>query len=295
MTHDRPTIAELRVRVQKERSDEIGNWLALRVARPTALYGCWAAIRLGLSANQVTLLALFCSAGTAAAIGSGDRGLFVVGVALAHLSFWLDHVDGQVARWRRTSSLDGVYFDYLMHYLANALLGFALGLGIAVRSGDVRWTIAGFSLALGWVLLSLHNDCRYKAFFQRLKSSTATFRVDVGSAARPQPPAPWPRHGRGMLTWPAYKACEIHVVLLGLTLLALVAIAAPTIWWSLWRGYVVFMSLLAPVLAIGRITRSVLLRSAELEFTRWFQPLGRVQRDGQRAAQVNSSITTPGS
>ena len=38
------------------------------------------------------------------------------GVVLAHLAFWLDHVDGQVARWRGTASLDGVYLDYLMHH-----------------------------------------------------------------------------------------------------------------------------------------------------------------------------------
>ena len=37
---------------------EIGNWLARRVARPTAVYGCWLAIRLGLTAHQVTLAAL---------------------------------------------------------------------------------------------------------------------------------------------------------------------------------------------------------------------------------------------
>ena len=34
-------------RVQKDRHREIGNWLARRVARPTAVYGCWLAIRLG--------------------------------------------------------------------------------------------------------------------------------------------------------------------------------------------------------------------------------------------------------
>ena len=37
-----PTLAELRARVHKERHREIGNWLARRVARPTAVYGTWA-------------------------------------------------------------------------------------------------------------------------------------------------------------------------------------------------------------------------------------------------------------
>ena len=95
---------------------------------------CWLAIRLGLSAHQVTLLALGSWLLAALAIGTGDRFLFVVGVALAQLGFWLDHVDGQVARWRGTACLDGVYLDYLMHHAANLTLGFALGFGLAVSA-----------------------------------------------------------------------------------------------------------------------------------------------------------------
>ena len=97
-----PTLAELRSTAQKGRHREIGNWLARRVARPSAVYGTWLAVRLGLSAHQVTLAALAASLGGALAIGAGSRLGFVLGVSLLHLGFWLDHVDGQVARWRGT-------------------------------------------------------------------------------------------------------------------------------------------------------------------------------------------------
>ncbi|HWC89503.1 MAG TPA: CDP-alcohol phosphatidyltransferase family protein, partial [Pirellulales bacterium] len=130
MSHSRPTLAELRSTAQKGRHREIGNWLARHVARPSAIYGTWLAVRLGISAHQVTLAALAASLSGALAIGAGSRAGFVLGVFLLHLGFWLDHVDGQVARWRGTSSLDGVYFDYLMHHLVNLTLGFALGYGL---------------------------------------------------------------------------------------------------------------------------------------------------------------------
>jgi hypothetical protein len=273
MSTVRPTVSELRESVQKERSREIGNWMARLFARPTAVYGCWLAIRLGLSAHQVTLAALLSSALAAVAIGTGDRFLFIAGVVLAYLGFWLDHVDGQVARWRKTVSLDGVYFDYLMHHIANLLLGFALGYGLVAGSGDARWGIAGFAIAVGWTLLGLHNDCRYKAFFQRLKRARTSYRVDGGRGERPAPPAPWPRRGRGALTWPLYKACETHVVLSGLLVLALLAIANPSAWIALWRGCVILMAVVAPVLAVGRSARSVLRRTTEIDFTRWFQPI----------------------
>ena len=270
---ERPDLDALRARVQKDRHREIGNWLARRVARPSAVYGTWAAVRLGLSAHQVTLAALTSTIASALAIGSGTRAGFVAGVVLAHLAFWLDHVDGQVARWRGTASLDGVYFDYLMHHAVALTQGFALGLGLAVRTGAVGWSVAGFAIATGWAFLGLHNDCRYKAAFQRLKGSTRSFRIDGGSGGRPAPPPRRPRSGRGRLTWPAFKACEPHVVLLGLTGLAAVALIAPRAWLDLWRLGVLGMAALAPTLAFGRAARSVIQGSTEAEFARWFRPI----------------------
>src|SRR5262245_52753676 len=173
---ERPTLAELRTRVHKERHREVGNWLARRVGRPSAVYGTWLAVRLGVSAHQVTLAALAASGAAAAAIGAGTRAGVVAGGALAHLEVWLGHLDGQVARWRGTASLGGVYLDYLMHHAATLALGFALGYGLAVRSGDPRWAAAGFVVAAGWALLGLQNDCRYKAFFQRLKREGRAYR-----------------------------------------------------------------------------------------------------------------------
>jgi hypothetical protein len=239
-----------------------------------------------LSAHQVTIMALACSTASTLALMTGTPSGFMAGVALAHGAFWLDHVDGQVARWRKTASLEGVYFDYLMHHAANLGLGFALGYGLAVQSGDLRWAAAGFTIALGWALLGLHNDCRYKAFFQCLKRETGTYRVDSGSGGRPSPPSRWPRRGLAALTWPAYKVCEPHAVLIGLTVLALVIPFSPKDWLALWRGAVRGMAVLAPALALGRLARSVARRAVTNEFDRWFQAfhaepsIGEDVRDG---------------
>jgi phosphatidylglycerophosphate synthase len=272
MSHGHPTLAELRATVHKQRHREIGNWLACRVARPMAVYGSWVAVRLGLSAHQVTLAALAASLGGALAIGTGSRAGFMLGVALAHLGFWLDHVDGQVARWRGTACLDGVYLDYVMHHVASFALGFALGFGLASRSGQPAWALAGLAIAGGWALLSLHNDCRYKAFFQRLKSSGGTFLVAGGSGNRPSPPASWPKHGIGLLSWPLYKLCEPHVVLIMITGLAVLAGVRPSHWLAGWRSGALVMAVLAPLLSAARIARSVTRGSAEAEFSRWFRP-----------------------
>jgi len=280
-------MAELRGVVQKARHREIGNWLARRAGRPLAVYGTWLAVRLGVSANQVTFAALVVGLGGAAALASGGRLGFVLGAALGHLAFWLDHVDGQVARWRRTASLDGVYYDYMMHHVVNMALGFALGFGLAVRTGRVEWAAAGFAIALGWTVLSLHNDCRYKAFIQRLKSATESYRVDGGSGGRPSPAPGWPRRGLGVASYPAYKACEPHVVLLSLTGTALLALVSPWAWEWLWRVYVVGMALGAPLLGAARIQRAVTRRATETEFQAWFQPLNRASIEPALGSRVS--------
>ena len=146
-----------------------------------------------------------------------------------------------------------------------------------------QWTIAGFAISIGWGLLSLHNDCRYKAFFQRLKSTSGSYRIDGGGGGRPAPPMPWPRRGRAALTWPAYKFCEFHVVLVGLTILAVLAVVVPSLWTTLWRFGVLFLAVLAPVIAIGRTGRSIMKSHVETEFSRWFQPVeGEIAESADR-------------
>ncbi|MGE3820661.1 MAG: phosphatidylglycerophosphate synthase, partial [Isosphaeraceae bacterium] len=173
--------------------------------------------------------------------------------------------------WRGTASLDGVYLDYLMHHASNLALGFALGHGLAVRTGAAFWSVAGFAIAAGWAGLSLHDDCRYKAFFARLKREGRSYRVDGGSGGKSAPAPPWPRRGLRAVTWPAYKACEAHVVLLSLSALALVAIVAPELWTLGWRVWVAGMAVLAPVLAFGRAGLALRNGRVEDEFGQWFR------------------------
>jgi hypothetical protein len=290
----RPTLAELRASAQKQRHREIGNWLARHFGRPAAIYGTWLAVRLGMSPHAVTCLALCASLAAAGLVASGVRWLFVIGVGLAHLGFWLDHVDGQVARYRSMASLDGTYFDYLLHHVANLAMGFGLGYGLANRSGDSRWAIAGFSIALGWAVLSLHNDCRYKALFQRLKSTNLRYIVEGGAGGHPAPAPAWPRRGLGLVTWPAYKVCESHAVLLQLSALAALAALVPVVWLVCWRSWVIAIATLAPLLGLARITKSIVQGQVEAEFARWFRAIGETTPDPFLPGETTPDPFLPG-
>lgn len=271
-----PTISELRARVFKHSGTsrpEIGNWLARRVGRPSAILGTWLLVRTRISADAITLSALITNILACFAIGTGSRIGFVLGAIALLMGYWLDHVDGQVARWRGTTTLSGVYFDYLLHHVSMLALGFALGFGLAVRGGAVLWTLAGFLMALGWLFLSLHNDCRYKALFTRLKRDSRSFRVDLPQSDRPAPPPPWPRRWPGIVTFPMAKLTEPHGVLSIVWALAILAAVLPSWWLMLWSFYVVLMMVIAPTLAIGRAGKSILRREPDREFDRIFRPM----------------------
>jgi CDP-alcohol phosphatidyltransferase len=288
-----PTLADLRAVVQKDRHREIGNWLARHWARPTAIYGTWLGVRIGLSAHMITIIAFTCGLMAAAAIGLGSTGGFASGVALGFLSFWLDRVDGQVARWNGTVSLDGVYLDYLMHYATNLALGFALGFGLARHDGLLAWCLAGFAIATGWTLLALHNDCRYKSFFKHVKASTHSYLIVGGAGGGPTPPLPWPASGLASISWPLYKSCEAHIILIVLGLLAVLAVVSPSLWILLWKAFVISQAILAPTLALLRIAKAIQTRSTETSFRAWFQHVEPEGVDGaEQSLVVSCAVVT---
>ncbi|GAA1542610.1 hypothetical protein GCM10009678_26360 [Actinomadura kijaniata] len=112
------------------------------------------AARRGLTPNTVTCMSMGLAVLAAVWFADGTRTGMVIGSALFHLSFVLDCVDGQLARYTRRFSplgawLDAV-FDRAKEYAVYA--GLAVGAGVAavgdpVHAGDV-WPLAVAAMAL---------------------------------------------------------------------------------------------------------------------------------------------------
>jgi hypothetical protein len=270
------TWLEFEARCQKPDHRRVGNWMARRVTRPLALRVTRVVLPLGVTAHTVTLVAWALAIAAAFSFGWGTTGGWLFGATLLQLWYLLDHVDGQLARYRGTESLDGAALDYLMHHSVNLLVPIGIGWGLA---SEARWwLILGLSWGVGLLLLGLVNDVRYKAFIKRLKRLDGELRVIGGSGSRPAPPAAMPRRPVAAALWLARKACETHVImnlltgiaiLQGLLALRLTGDAA------LLTGsaYLATMALLAPLLAGVTVWRSLSSESAEREFAAWYHPL----------------------
>jgi len=132
-----PTIEELRTVTQPEhvRSRAAAeHWVAHAYLRQISPYLTRPLLAAGLSANAVTWLMI--AAAAASAIATTWVGLVgaVLAALLVQLQMLLDCSDGEVARWRGTSSPVGVYLDRVGHYVAECGIALALGIRV-VRSG----------------------------------------------------------------------------------------------------------------------------------------------------------------
>ena len=99
---------------------------------------------------------------TAAALLIPGIGGAALALILGQLQMLVDCSDGEVARWRGTSSPAGVFLDKVGHYTTEALIPIALGIRAAgwplEFPADYAWTTVGFALALVIVLNKALND-----------------------------------------------------------------------------------------------------------------------------------------
>jgi phosphatidylglycerophosphate synthase len=122
-----PDIATLRAICHRGKvSKDSRPWYVLQ--RRVAIYLTWLLLHTPLQANQVTLLSVALALAGGALLAMPGPGFAVAGALSLVLHHLFDKVDGDVARFRQTHSIVGVYLDELGHAVAFA--GVFLGLGL---------------------------------------------------------------------------------------------------------------------------------------------------------------------
>ena len=269
----RPSLAELEARCQKPDYRRSGNWMARRVSRPMALRITWVVAPTGVSAHAVTCAAILVALASAGSFASGQLAGWLVGAGLLQLWYLLDHVDGQIARLRGTSSLDGIQLDYLMHHLVNLVVPYSLGFGLWKETAGEHWLLFGFAFSVGLLLLGLANDTRYKAFVARLKQLdgiplAVCHGAGASSVADATEGVVYKRLLR-LCVHLARKLCEIHVVMNVVTAIAAIQCFANTT--QPMQLYLAVLAPLALLTAVATLARDIRRGAAEREFARWYR------------------------
>ncbi|MFD4861843.1 MULTISPECIES: CDP-alcohol phosphatidyltransferase family protein [Streptomyces] len=163
----RPSVAELRPVVHPDgvkdrRSGE--HWAGRMYMREISLHMDPYLVNTKITPNQLTYLMVVVGViGGAALLIPGLTGA-ILAVVLFQIYLLLDCVDGEVARWRKQTSITGVYLDRIGHYLCEA----ALLVGFGIRGADVfhqngtstnwLWAFLGTLAALGAILIKAETD-----------------------------------------------------------------------------------------------------------------------------------------
>lgn len=267
--------------------------MARRVSRPAALRITWVVAPWGVSANMATLAAWACGVAAACALAWGTVAGWLAAAGLLQLWYLADHVDGQLARLRGTSSLDGVQLDYLMHHTLNLLIPLGAGFGLFVCLAEPLWLIVGTLWGVSLLLITLRHDARYKAFVGRLKRLEGRLEVVGGGGGRPQPQPALPRAGGRLAACLARKACETHVVMNLITAVAIGQWVLSDTTLAMARVYVAFATATAMAVTVWTIVRSQRGHEAEQEFARWYRvPEGSVLVfvDGRWVVMVGQAV-----
>jgi len=158
----RPTIDQLRevtqpASVRTRAGAE--HWVAHAYLRDISPYLTRPLLRSGISANGVTWLMILSAALAVVATAWPTLAGAILAVVFVQLQMLLDCCDGEVARWRQTSSPKGVYLDRVGHYVAEC--GIAVALGVRATGGPQLsgvWISAGLLLGLLVALNKVEND-----------------------------------------------------------------------------------------------------------------------------------------
>ena len=145
-------------------------WYVLQ--RRVSIYLTWLLLRTGLNPNHVTLISvgLGLLGGVLLAMRPAELSLAGALAFVAHQLF--DKVDGDIARFRKTYSIVGVYLDELGHGVAFAGIFVGLGLHIAWRTpgGEALTAVLLTSTlgALAMVLCRQHKSVGFLLYAQNV-------------------------------------------------------------------------------------------------------------------------------
>lgn len=126
-----PTLDELRAIAQPPHVRARKNaehWTAELYLRHISIYLTALLVRTPITANGVTWLMIMSGWAIAASLFIPGIGGALLALFFSQLQLYFDCCDGEVARWRGTSSAKGVFLDKVGHYTTEGAVAIALGL-----------------------------------------------------------------------------------------------------------------------------------------------------------------------
>ena len=108
----------------------------------------WVLLHTPVMANDVTLVSLLLTLAAGFLLAAPSAAVALAGAFALVVHYFLDKVDGEIARYRKVYSLAGVYMDELSHTIAYAGIFAGLGVHLAWRAETRLATIEVLAFAM---------------------------------------------------------------------------------------------------------------------------------------------------
>ena len=125
-----------------------------------------------ITANQVSLLAIFSLIIASILFGTGIKILLLGGIFFVYLGELFDHTDGSIARFKKqTTILQSEFLGRFYHICGIAFIHFGLSYGIAQQTGNIIYLYLGFSSAFFHILTMYLGQLKNSLILQFVKNT----------------------------------------------------------------------------------------------------------------------------
>lgn len=145
------SIRELR-KICQDPKKETGSKFCNLWYRPITIYLTKLFLYTPITANQVTMLSILSGVFGGFFLILSDNLFDIIGILLLQFYWLLDHVDGEIARYRKSGSLTGEYIDFAAHYMVYTIFLMGMTFGAYKDIGQIWVFVFGFSATTSVVL-----------------------------------------------------------------------------------------------------------------------------------------------
>lgn len=126
-----PSIKELRIICQSVKFQHCIEGFY----RKFSIYFTWILIHTSLSANQATIIQMILGIIGSLLVMTSIKSLAVVGIFFWYFGYLFDFIDGEVARYRKRSTILGLFIDGFNHLAGVAIMFVSVGMYAALQPG----------------------------------------------------------------------------------------------------------------------------------------------------------------
>ena len=153
------SINELKQICLKRRYDKAHPqpWASKHINRHISIRFTRLCLILGLSANQATLTSLLLGIAAGIFFTRPQPLYWFIGLLILYLALIFDNVDGEIARYRKQSSSEGMYFDIIVMYFLYPYILACMSFGLYFIIQGLEVFVAGFLAVIGMSLVFVHK------------------------------------------------------------------------------------------------------------------------------------------